>query len=57
MCAVIGSGPTFLVHFLFDQAQLTLLNIDVTGHLTSEGQGNFMRSLGQDTKNTLDRTQ
>lgn len=56
MYVVIGSGPTFLVHWLFDQAQLTLLNIDVTGPLISEGQWNFMRSIGQETKNTLQHT-
>lgn len=53
MYVVIGSGPTFLVQWLFDQVQLILLNTDVTGHLISEDQWNYIRSTGQELKNTL----
>lgn len=53
---VTGSGPTFLVVWLFDQALLTVLNVDVTGHLISEGQWNFMRSVGKEMKHKLQHT-
>lgn len=56
MYVVIGSGPIFLVQWLFDLAQLRFLNFDVTGHLFSEGEWNFILSVGQEAKSTLQHT-
>lgn len=50
---VSGSGPTFVVQYLFDQAQLMLNNADVTGHRMTEGRWNYIHSLGQESKNML----
>lgn len=56
MYVVIGSGPIFLVQWLFDLAQLKFLNFDMTEHLVSEAEWNFMRSIGQEAKSTLQHT-
>lgn len=50
---VSGSGPTFVVEWLFDQAQMTLFNVDMTGRVITEGQWNYMHSTGQQMKMTV----
>lgn len=56
MYVVTGSDPIFLVQWMIDLAQLKFLNFDGTGHPISEGEWNFIRSVGQETKSTLQHT-
>lgn len=42
-----------MVEWLFDQAQMTLFNVDMTGRVITEGQWNYMHSTGQQMKMTV----
>ncbi|XP_075895273.1 inactive palmitoleoyl-protein carboxylesterase notum1b [Nelusetta ayraudi] len=46
-------SPIFVVQWLFDEAQLILLNINLTGRPFTEGQWRFMHNLEQQTRATL----
>lgn len=47
------AGPIFVVQWLFDEAQLMLLNINLTGRPFTDGQWRFMHNLEQQTRATL----
>lgn len=47
------AGPIFMVQWLFDEAQLMLLNINLTGRPFTESQWRFMHNLEQQTRATL----
>lgn len=53
MYVVSGSGPTFVVEWLFDQTQMRPFNVYMSGHLITEGQWNDVHSTGQEMKNTV----
>lgn len=42
-----------MVDWLFDQAQMTLFNVDVSGRVITEGQWNYVLGTGQETKTAL----
>ncbi|KAM7393837.1 hypothetical protein PAMP_020676 [Pampus punctatissimus] len=45
--------PVFVVQWLFDEAQLTVDNIHLTGQPVHEGQWRYIQSLGQELRSTL----
>lgn len=46
-------GPVFVVQWLFDEAQLTVDNIHLTGQPVHESQWRYIQSLGQELRSTL----
>uniref|UniRef100_A0A8K9WT16 Palmitoleoyl-protein carboxylesterase NOTUM n=1 Tax=Oncorhynchus mykiss TaxID=8022 RepID=A0A8K9WT16_ONCMY len=46
-------SPVFVVQWLFDEAQLTVDNIHLTGHPVHEGQWRYIQNLGNELRNTL----
>lgn len=46
-------GPVFVVQWLFDEAQLTVDNIHLTGQPVQEGQWRYIQNLGNELRNTL----
>uniref|UniRef100_A0A3Q1C4W6 Notum, palmitoleoyl-protein carboxylesterase n=1 Tax=Amphiprion ocellaris TaxID=80972 RepID=A0A3Q1C4W6_AMPOC len=46
-------SPVFVVQWLFDEAQLTVDNIHLTGQPVHEGQWRYIQNLGQELRNTL----
>lgn len=47
------AGPVFIVQWLFDEAQLTVDNIQLTGQPVQEGQWRYIQNLGIELRNTL----
>lgn len=47
------AGPVFIVQWLFDEAQLTVDNIQLTGQPVQEGQWRYIQNLGTELRNTL----
>lgn len=47
------AGPVFVVQWLFDEAQLTVDNIQLTGQPVQEGQWRYIQNLGTELRNTL----
>lgn len=47
------AGPVFVVQWLFDEAQLTADNIQLTGQPVQEGQWRYIQNLGTELRNTL----
>lgn len=47
------SGPVFVVQWLFDEVQLTVSNIHLTGQPVHEGQWRYIQNLGQELRSTL----
>uniref|UniRef100_A0A3Q3B859 Notum, palmitoleoyl-protein carboxylesterase n=1 Tax=Kryptolebias marmoratus TaxID=37003 RepID=A0A3Q3B859_KRYMA len=45
--------PVFVVQWLFDEAQLTVDNVHLTGHSIHEGQWRYIQNLGQELRGTL----
>lgn len=56
MYVVSGSGPTFVVEWLFDHAQIILSNVGMTGPSITEGQWNYIHSIGQEMRSTVQHT-
>lgn len=48
-----SAGPVFVVQWLFDEAQLTADNIQLTGQPVQEGQWRYIQNLGIELRNTL----
>ena len=46
-------GPVFVVQWLFDEAQLTVDNIHLTGQPVQEGQWRYIQNLGNELRHTL----
>ncbi|MGH0148784.1 UNVERIFIED_CONTAM: hypothetical protein FKN15_020869 [Acipenser sinensis] len=46
-------SPVFVFQWLFDEAQLTLDNIHLTGQPVQEGQWLYIQNLGRELRNTL----
>ncbi|XP_034095162.1 inactive palmitoleoyl-protein carboxylesterase notum1b isoform X1 [Gymnodraco acuticeps] len=46
-------SPVFVVQWLFDEAQLTVDNIHLTGQPVHEGQWRYIQNLGQELRSTL----
>uniref|UniRef100_A0A3P8R7J3 Notum, palmitoleoyl-protein carboxylesterase n=1 Tax=Astatotilapia calliptera TaxID=8154 RepID=A0A3P8R7J3_ASTCA len=46
-------SPVFVVQWLFDEAQLTVDNIQLTGQPVQEGQWRYIQNLGTELRNTL----
>ncbi|XP_026158295.1 inactive palmitoleoyl-protein carboxylesterase notum1b isoform X2 [Mastacembelus armatus] len=46
-------SPVFVVQWLFDEAQLMVDNIHLTGHPVHEGQWRYIQNLGQELRSTL----
>ncbi|KAG7242855.1 hypothetical protein INR49_018110 [Caranx melampygus] len=46
-------SPVFVVQWLFDEAQLTVDNIQLTGQPVQEGQWRYIQNLGIELRNTL----
>uniref|UniRef100_A0A8C7KCD1 Notum, palmitoleoyl-protein carboxylesterase a n=1 Tax=Oncorhynchus kisutch TaxID=8019 RepID=A0A8C7KCD1_ONCKI len=46
-------SPVFVVQWLFDEAQLTVDNIHLTGQPVQEGQWRYIQNLGIELRNTL----
>lgn len=46
-------GPVFVVQWLFDEAQLTVDNVHLTGQPVQEGQWLYIQNLGRELRNTL----
>nr|XP_023654159.1 palmitoleoyl-protein carboxylesterase notum1a [Paramormyrops kingsleyae] len=46
-------SPVFVVQWLFDEAQLTVDNIHLTGQPLQEGQWRYIQNLGSELRNTL----
>uniref|UniRef100_A0A665UXZ5 Notum, palmitoleoyl-protein carboxylesterase n=1 Tax=Echeneis naucrates TaxID=173247 RepID=A0A665UXZ5_ECHNA len=46
-------SPVFVVQWLFDEAQLTVDNIHLTGQPVHEGQWRYIQNLGQELRGTL----
>lgn len=46
-------GPVFVVQWLFDEAQLTVDNIHLTGQPVQQGQWRYIQNLGIELRNTL----
>ncbi|XP_069655661.1 palmitoleoyl-protein carboxylesterase NOTUM isoform X1 [Haliaeetus albicilla] len=45
--------PVFVVQWLFDEAQLTVDNVHLTGQPVQEGQWLYIQNLGRELRNTL----
>ncbi|XP_050978292.1 inactive palmitoleoyl-protein carboxylesterase notum1b isoform X2 [Labeo rohita] len=45
--------PVFVVQWLFDEAQLTVDNVHLTGQPVQEGQWRYIQNLGSELRNTL----
>uniref|UniRef100_A0AAY4EFH6 Uncharacterized protein n=1 Tax=Denticeps clupeoides TaxID=299321 RepID=A0AAY4EFH6_9TELE len=46
-------SPVFVVQWLFDEAQLTVDNVHLTGQPVQEGQWRYIQNLGIELRNTL----
>ncbi|XP_078509915.1 palmitoleoyl-protein carboxylesterase NOTUM [Lissotriton helveticus] len=46
-------SPVFVVQWLFDEAQLTVDNVHLTGQRVQEGQWVYIQDLGRELRNTL----
>ena len=46
-------GPVFVVQWLFDEAQLTVDNVHLTGQPVQEGQWLYIQNLGRELRSTL----
>lgn len=46
-------GPVFVVQWLFDEAQLTVDNVHLTGQPLQEGQWLYIQNLGRELRDTL----
>ncbi|XP_027872960.1 inactive palmitoleoyl-protein carboxylesterase notum1b [Xiphophorus couchianus] len=46
-------SPVFVIQWLFDEAQLTVDNIHLTGQPLHEAQWRYIQNLGQELRNTL----
>lgn len=46
-------GPVFVVQWLFDEAQLTVDNVHLTGQPVQEGQWLYIQNLGRELRGTL----
>ncbi|XP_051904239.1 palmitoleoyl-protein carboxylesterase notum1a isoform X1 [Hippocampus zosterae] len=46
-------SPVFVVQWLFDEAQLTVDNVQLTGQPVQEGQWRYIQNLGAELRNTL----
>ncbi|KAG9334563.1 hypothetical protein JZ751_007499, partial [Albula glossodonta] len=46
-------SPVFVVQWLFDEAQLTVDNIHLTGQPVQEGQWRYIQNLGNELRSTL----
>ncbi|KAK2815791.1 hypothetical protein Q5P01_026258 [Channa striata] len=46
-------SPVYIVQWLFDEAQLTVDNIHLTGQPVHEGQWRYIQNLGQELRRTL----
>lgn len=46
-------APVFVVQWLFDEAQLTVDNVHLTGQPVQEGQWLYIQNLGRELRNTL----
>lgn len=53
LLVVSDQGPVFVVQWLFDEAQLTVDNIQLTGQPVQEGQWRYIQNLGIELRNTL----
>lgn len=51
LCVIVG--PVFVVQWLFDEAQLTVDNIQLTGQPVQESQWRYIQNLGIELRNTL----
>ena len=49
----VPPGPVFVVQWLFDEAQLTVDNVHLTGQPVEEGQWLYIQNLGRELRNTL----
>jgi len=49
----VVAGPVFVVQWLFDEAQLTVDNVHLTGQPVQEGQWLYIQNLGRELRNTL----
>lgn len=47
------AGPVFVIQWLFDEAQLTVDNIHLTGQPLHEAQWRYIQNLGQELRSTL----
>ncbi|CAJ0958978.1 unnamed protein product, partial [Ranitomeya imitator] len=45
--------PVFVVQWLFDEAQLTVDNVHLSGQPVQENQWNYIQNLGRELRNTL----
>lgn len=46
-------GPVFVVQWLFDEAQLAVDNVHLTGQPVQEGQWLYIENLGRELRSTL----
>lgn len=46
-------GPVFVVQWLFDEAQLTVDNVHLTGQPVQEGQWLYIQNVGRELRQTL----
>ncbi|XP_051529312.1 palmitoleoyl-protein carboxylesterase notum1a-like [Myxocyprinus asiaticus] len=46
-------SPVFVVQWLFDEAQLTVDNIHLTGQTLQEGKWRYIQNLGNELRNTM----
>lgn len=46
-------APVFVVQWLFDEAQLTVDNVHLTGQPLQEGQWLYIQTLGRELRETL----
>lgn len=46
-------GPTFVVQWLFDEAQLMALSVNLTGQPVTEAQWRYIQSMEQQMRSTL----
>lgn len=54
MCVcVCVSGPVFVVQWLFDEAQMMVDNIHLSGQPVQEGQWRYIQNLATELRNTL----
>lgn len=50
---IVLPGPVFVVQWLFDEAQLTVDNVHLTGQPVQEGQWLYIQNLGGELRGTL----
>lgn len=46
-------GPVFVVQWLFDEAQLTVDNVHLTGQPVQESQWLYIQNVGRELRHTL----